>query len=90
MKKVLLVLAVELMASALFALAIGGGATINYDYFTALGLCNFIIGLLGCLGGAVALAVNKETAKAVLIGSGLLLLIGFLTCSIFPMRLNTH
>ena len=81
-KKVLLLLVVELLASAAFAFYFNGFA-INYSFFSGLGVGNLIIGLIGCFFSVVVMFMNKEAGRSILIASGLLLLLGFLTCSFF-------
>jgi hypothetical protein len=62
---------------------------LNSDYLTMFGLINLIIGILGLLVGTIfSIARKDEIAKGLLIASSLLLLMGILTCSAFPFRLN--
>jgi peptidoglycan/LPS O-acetylase OafA/YrhL len=87
MKKAILILVVEFLISAVFAFS-SNDNIINYDFFTALGLGNLIIGLIGGVVGLICLAINKETGKSFLIASGVLLLLGCLTCAVFPLQFN--
>ncbi len=88
MKQVILIFSVELLISAAFAFSLNT-AGINYDFFTALGLGNLIIGVVGGIIGLIILATNnKKTGKYFLIASGLLLLAGCLTCAAFPILIN--
>ena len=87
MKKTIIILAIELLISAAFAF-LANGAVINYDFFTFLGLGNSIIGAVGSVIGLLVIVVQKERDRSFLIASGLLLLLGCLTCSFFPLQLN--
>ena len=89
MKKVILILSFELLISAVIAF-LSNDYTINYNFFTALGLGNLIIGLVSGVIGLIALSFDKESGKKILSSSGLLLLLGCLTCSIFPLQMNAH
>ena len=73
---------VELLASAAFAFYFNG-SVINYGFLGGLGVGNLIIGLIGCFFSVVIMFMNREAGRAILIASGLLLLLGFLTCSFF-------
>lgn len=87
MKNYIIVFLIELLISAVVVF-FSNNAVINYDFFTLVGLGNLIIGGLGGIIGLIGLAINKEQGKSLLIGSGLLLLSGCLTCTFFPMSLN--
>jgi cytochrome bd-type quinol oxidase subunit 2 len=87
MKKVLPFLIVEIILSFLLALFMDGG--ISKEFGTIFGLINLILGIIGLIVGVVlSLMKEKNTAADLLISSALLLLMGFLTCSFFPFRLN--
>ena len=87
MRKIFLILGTELLISAAFAFLVNG-ANINYHFFTALGLGNLIIGVVGGIAGLIISAGEKRD-RSLLIASGLLLLLGCLTCSIFPIQINS-
>jgi drug/metabolite transporter (DMT)-like permease len=87
MKKALPILIIELVLSFVSGLVFNAGV-FNYDFLTTLGLANLIIGLLSFFTGLIIYFVDKEMGKPFLLASGLLLLIGCVTCSIFPLRLN--
>ena len=89
MKSSIKILVVEFTASVVLALFMNN-ATINYDFLTAVGLGNFVFGLFGVVIGVVAAIINNEIARPLLIASGLLLLMGCLTCSLFPINLNAR
>jgi len=81
MKKALPYLAVEIIISVLAAYV--ENRSFNQDYFTVLGLVNFVLGIAGLIIG-VLFSIFKEPniSKGLLISSALLLLMGFLTCSV--------
>ncbi len=87
MNKVIVILGVELLITALFAFLLNDGV-IDYNFFTAWGLGNLILGLLGVIIGIVIVMADKEKDNSYLIASGLLLLLGCLTCTFFPFELN--
>lgn len=87
MKKALPIFITEFILSFVFASAING-IVFNYDFFTMLGLCNLIIGLLSFVISLIIYFVDKEPGKYWLMATGFLLLAGCVTCSIFPFRLN--
>lgn len=78
-------LVIEIIISLAASYAVNG--RFDYDYLTIFGLVNLILGILGLVIGAI-LSVAKEPniSKGLLISSALLLLMGFLTCSVFPAR----
>jgi len=86
-KKTILILSVELLISAIFAFGLNN-AVINYNFFTALGLGNLIIGVVGALIGLIIVNTSEKRDRSFLLASGLLLLIGCLVCSFFPLQLN--
>ena len=88
MKNTILILVIEFLISGLIAL-ISSDGVFNYDYFTLLGLCNLIIGVIGVIIGLIISILDKENGKILFIASGLLLLLGCLTCSIFPFQMNS-
>lgn len=85
MKKALPFLIAEIVLSFLVALLMTGG--FNKDLGTFFGLANLILGIIGLVIGVIfSIAKEENTAKGLLISSALLLLMGFLTCSLFPMN----
>ena len=58
---------------------------VNYGFFTVFGLGNLIIGLLSFVISLIIYLVDNETGKPWFIASGIVLLLGGLTCSIFPI-----
>jgi hypothetical protein len=86
-KKTLTFFAIGFIVSALLALVFNNNS-FNYDYLTSLGLTNLIFALLFFICGLIAFAFDNEIAKALLIASGLFLLIGTLTCTVFPFSYN--
>jgi len=89
MKKGAFIFIIELIISFVISVVVNQGP-VNYDFFTLLGLINLIIGVLSFFISLIIYFVDKETARPFFIASGLLLLAGCLTCSIFPIRLNSH
>ena len=87
MKRALPYLAVEILLSLVISAFLNNG--FRGGYLTALGLVNLLLGALGIVI-AVIIAMIKEDqiAKALVISSALLILLGTVTCSIFPFRLN--
>lgn len=83
MKKALPILITELVISLIFAFASSDG--INYDFLTMFGLGNLIMGLLSFVISLIIYFVDNETGKPWFIASGIVLLLGGLTCSIFPL-----
>jgi len=87
MKKALPYLVVEITLSLIISLFANSG--LNEEFFTIFGLINLILGVAGLFFGVIFSIVKVENiAKGLLISSALLLLIGFLTCSVFPVKLN--
>jgi hypothetical protein len=87
MKKALPYLFSEILLSLIIAFAVNKG--FNDEYLTMFGLINLILGIVGLIFGVIFSIAKEETiSKGLLISSALLLLMGFLTCSVFPMRLN--
>ena len=76
----------ELILSFVIALWQNGG--IDYGFFTLIGLCNLLIGFFGFLVALVIVFFDRELAKPVFLSSGIILLAGGLTCSIFPWEYN--
>ena len=87
MKKTTLILGIELAVSALIAFILNN-AVVDYDFFTALGLGNLVIGVVGAIAGLIIANASEKKDKSVLMASGLLLLLGCLTCSFFPLNIN--
>jgi len=88
MKNIIVIMGVELLGSALFAIFVNN-AVIDYNFFTALGLGNLIIGVLGAIIGLIIINTGEKRDRSFLIASGLLLLLGCLTCSFFPLQINS-
>jgi hypothetical protein len=85
MKKALPYLIIEIIISLFASYAANG--RFNYEYLTIFGLINLILGVLGLvLGVILSIAKEQNISKGLLISSAILLLMGFLTCSVFPMR----
>lgn len=90
MKKSLKIFLIGIVVSLVLAFA-GVGAKFNYDFMTAFGLINLLLGGFGAVISFIILLITKkETAKHVLIASGLLLLVGAGACTAFPINLNVH
>ena len=87
MKKAMTIFLIELLLSFIVAVFINQGV-FNYDFLTMQGLANLIIGILSFFISLIIYFVDKDTARPFFIASGLLLLAGCLTCSVFPIRLN--
>jgi len=87
MKKALPYLLVEILISLIASYVENG--RFNYDYLTLFGLVNLILGVLGLLLGVIfSLFKEQNISKGLLISSALLLLMGFLTCSVFPLKIH--
>jgi hypothetical protein len=87
MKKALPYLLAEVLISLILALVMNRG--FNNGYLTMVGLINLILGILGLILGVIFSIAREETiSKGLLISSALLLLMGLLTCSVFPMKFN--
>lgn len=84
MKKAVPILIAEIVVSLIFAFA--GSDGINYDFLTMFGLGNLIIGLLSCIVSLIIYFVDNETGKPWFVASGIILLLGCLTCSVFPFQ----
>lgn len=87
MKKAVPVLITELVISLIFAFA-SGNCIFSYEFFTVFGLGNLIIGLLSFVISLIIYFVDNETGKPWFIASGIILLLGGLTCSVFPLDLG--
>jgi hypothetical protein len=87
MKKALPFLTVEIIVSLVISVILNKG--FGGEYLTLFGLINLLLGALG-IGGAVIFSIMKadQLAKALVISSALLILMGTVTCSIFPFRMN--
>ena len=88
MKKALPILITELVISLIFAFSLSDG--LNYGFFTMFGLGNLIIGLLSFITSLIIYFVDNETGKPWFIASGIILLLGGLTCSIFALDLGPN
>ena len=87
MKKALPYLIGEIVLSLAVALYETSGS--GDGFLTTLGTVNLILGIIGLVFGAIfSIARVENVSKGLLISSALLLLMGFLTCSIFPARFN--
>ena len=63
----------------------------DYNYLTLGGLTCLVLSALGLFVSLfLFVAKDKETAKSLLIATGLMLFTGVVTCSVFPMNLNVH
>lgn len=87
MKEILKIFFVQFLLSLVFALLLNGGID-SYDFMTFFGLMNLIIGFLGIVVGGLMNFNDKRKmmSRNLLTASGILLLIGFGTCSQFPLR----
>ena len=77
-----IILSSEIVFSLIISLVFSGGV-INRPFFTLFGLCNLLIGLFGFFVALVIVFFDREMAKPVFLSSGIILLAGCLTCSIF-------
>ncbi|HWN87955.1 MAG TPA: hypothetical protein VNM35_02790 [Chitinophagaceae bacterium] len=78
-----IILSSEILFSIIISLVFTGGV-INNPFFTVFGLCNLVLGLFGFFVALVIVFFDRELAKPVFLSSGIILLAGCLTCSIFP------
>jgi hypothetical protein len=78
-----ILLSSEIVFSIIISLASNGGI-INYSFFTIFGLCNLVLGLFGFFVALVIVFFDRNMAKPVFLSSGIILLAGCLTCSVFP------
>ncbi|HEV8507388.1 MAG TPA: hypothetical protein VGQ53_18380 [Chitinophagaceae bacterium] len=82
MKKVLPYLAGEIVISLMISLFMSSGS--SDSFLTTFGTVNLGLGILGLiLGALLTLFKDGNVAKGLSISSALLLLMGFLTCSMF-------
>ena len=87
MKKALPYLIGEIVLSLIISLFATEGS--GDGFLTIFGLINLILGVIGLVFGVIfSIARVENVSKGLLISSALLLLIGGLTCSVFPMRFN--
>ena len=84
MKRTWPILIVELLGS--FIISLSSNPDMNHDFFTLFGLCNLIIGFFSFIVALVIVFFDTELAKPVFLASGIVLLAGGLTCSIFPLQ----
>jgi len=78
-----------MLVSLFGGLAFTFGALNIYDLLTLSGALNLIFSILFFLAALLQFLLrNKEQGKTLLITSGLLLLAGGVTCSVFPFRMN--
>ena len=85
MKKAMPYLIGELLVSLIISLLASSG--IREGFLTMFGLANLILGVIGLIFGVIfSIAKAENISKGLLISSALLLLMGFLTCSVFPGR----
>jgi len=87
MKKFLKIYAVGMAINIFIAYAFNDHRFDN-SYMTALGLINLVAALLTFVTGLIVMAIDKEIGQAILIASGLFLVTGTLSCSVFPLRLH--
>lgn len=85
MKNVLVIFISELVIALIATFAFQAGTFDRY-FFAIFGLCNLVIGLLSFFIGLIIYFVNAETGKPWFLASGLILLIGGFTCSIFAFE----
>ena len=83
MKNVLLIFISELVISLIATFFFQVGAL---DRLAIFGLCNLVIGFISFFIGLIIYFVNAETGKPWFLASGLILLIGGFTCSIFAFE----
>jgi hypothetical protein len=87
MKKALPYLIGEVVLSLIIALYATSGS--SDSFLTTFGLVNLILGIIGLVFGVIfSIARVENVSKGLLISSALILLMGFLTCSIAPMKFN--
>lgn len=86
MKRTWPILIGELLIS--FIISLVSNPTMDHDFFTLMGLCNLLIGLFSFFVALVITFFDRELAKPVFLASGIVLLVGGLTCSIFPWGYN--
>lgn len=87
MKKALPYLIGEIALSLIIALFATAGS--SDGFLATLGTINLILGIIGLVFGVIfSIARVENVSKGLLISSALLLLMGFLTCSMFPARFN--
>ena len=87
MKKALPYLIGEIVLSLIISLFATAGS--GDGFLTIFGLINLILGVIGLVFGVIfSIARVENVSKGLLISSALILLIGGLTCSVFPMRFN--
>ena len=84
MKKALPYLIAEIILSLIISIFVTTG---NSDGFlTVFGTVNLILGIIGLVLGVIfSIARVENVSKGLLISSALILLMGFLTCSISPL-----
>jgi len=82
-----ILLSSEILFSIIISLAFNGGI-INYSFLTIFGLCNLVLGLFGFFVALVIFFFDRNMARPVFLSSGIILLAGCLTCSIFPWEYN--
>lgn len=88
MKQTLKIFLVQLLLSLGLAAFFNGGID-DYDFMTAFGFLNLIIGFIGLVSGGFMNFFNtkgKETSRSIIAASGIILLVGFGTCSQFPIK----
>ena len=88
MKQTLKIFFVQLLLSLGLAAFFNGGID-DYDFMTAFGFLNLIMGFVGLVAGGYMnffKTKNKEVSKSFIAASGILLLVGFGTCSQFPIK----
>lgn len=87
MKTALPYLAGEIVISLVISLFVSSGS--SDSFLTIFGTVNLALGIVGLiLGGLLTLFKDGNFAKGISISSALLLLMGFLTCSIFSTKFN--
>jgi cytochrome bd-type quinol oxidase subunit 2 len=87
MKKALRIFLIPEAVIILFCFIVNGMKPV-YDTGFTIGLLNLLLGVIMLLVAIVLLiAKQKENGMATLTAAGLVLLLGIVTCSVFPFRL---
>ncbi len=88
-KAIIISFAVALVAS--FLITLSGNAVRGEDFFLAFGIIGFFGGLLEVIVGLFLLFVeDKKYAQGFLISGGLLMVIGFSTCTAGMSGMSFH
>ena len=88
MKKYINIYLICIIGAAILSIILNKGA-FSYDTGFAFGVINLLSGgLLFVIAIILLIAGSKEDGKHLMAASGLILLTGGITCSIFPLKLN--